>query len=451
MAMAHILVIPFPAQGHVNPLMLLSRKIVKHGFKITFVNTDFNHNRVVGALDSLMDSNISLVSIPDGLGPEDDRNELGKLCEAMLRTMPEKLEELINYINASNGDDKISCIVADAAGMGWAIEVGIKMGIKRAFFWPGTAASLALQFSIPRLLDDGIINSDGIPTQRQMIQPLPGMPVMDTAYIPWIRIGDSTCQKIVFKYILQYMQTLKLGDWWLCNTVPELEPVTFSLAPKLLPIGPLTSSEHIEDSVGQFWQVDHSCLNWLDQQPPCSVLYVAFGSFTVFEPTQFQELALGLELTNRPFLLVVRLDIVDWSKTAYTNEIQGTRGKIVGWAPQTKVLNHPSIACFISHCGWNSTIEGGSNGVPFLCWPYFADQFLDRIYICDVWKVGLGFELDENGIVLREEVKRKVDQLLGDESIRVRSLKLKKMLMNNISDNGQSSKNFNNFIQWLKA
>ena len=161
MAMAHILVIPFPAQGHVNPLMLLSRKIVKHGFKITFVNTDFNHNRVVGALDSLMDSNISLVSIPDGLGPEDDRNELGKLCEAMLHTMPEKLEELINYINASNGDDKISCIVADAGGMGWAIEVGIKMGIKRAFFWPATAASLALQVSIPRLIDDGIIKSDG--------------------------------------------------------------------------------------------------------------------------------------------------------------------------------------------------------------------------------------------------------------------------------------------------
>ncbi|KAL0014735.1 hypothetical protein SO802_001804 [Lithocarpus litseifolius] len=163
MAMAHILVLPFPAQGHVNPLILLSRKKVKHGFKITFVNTDFNHNRVVGALDSLMDSNISLVSIPDGLGPEDDRNELGKLCEAMLRTMLEKLEELINYINASNGNDKIiSCIVADAAGMGWAIEVGIKMGIKRAFFRPGTAASLALQVSIPRLIDDGIINSDGM-------------------------------------------------------------------------------------------------------------------------------------------------------------------------------------------------------------------------------------------------------------------------------------------------
>ncbi|KAL0014737.1 hypothetical protein SO802_001806 [Lithocarpus litseifolius] len=447
MATAHVLVIPFPAQGHVNPMMLLSRKLVKYGFKINFV---IIHERVEGALDSLVDSNINLVSIPDGLGAEDDRNDLGKLCETILHTMPEKLEELINNINASNGDHKISCIVADA-GMGWAIEVGNKMGIKGAVFWSAAAASLALQVSIPSLIDDGIIDSDGIPTQKQVIQPLPGMPAMDTAYISWYRIGDSACQKIFFKYTQQYMQTLKFADWWLCNTVPELEPVTFSLAPKLLPIGPLMSSKHTEDSVGQFWQVDHSCLNWLDQQQPCSVVYVAFGSFTVFDPTQFKELALGLELTNRPFLWVVRPDILDQSRNAYPKEFQGTRGKIIGWAPQTKVLNHPAIACFISHCGWNSLIEGVSNGVPFLCWPYFADQFLDRIYICDVWKVGLGFELDENGIVLREEVKRRVDQLFGDESIRARSLELKKMLTNNIADNGQSSKNFNYFIQWLKA
>ena len=160
MATAHVLVIPFPAQGHVNPMMLLSRKLVKYGFKITFVNTEIIHNRVEGALDNLVDSNINLVSIPDGLGAEDDRNDLGKLCETMLHTMPEKLEELINNINASNGDDKISCIVADA-GMGWAIEVGNKMGIKGAVFWFAAAASLALQVSIPSLIDDGIIDSDG--------------------------------------------------------------------------------------------------------------------------------------------------------------------------------------------------------------------------------------------------------------------------------------------------
>uniref|UniRef100_A0A2N9FGH8 Glycosyltransferase N-terminal domain-containing protein n=1 Tax=Fagus sylvatica TaxID=28930 RepID=A0A2N9FGH8_FAGSY len=376
MASSHVLVLPFPAQGHVNPLMLFSRKLVKHGFKITFVNTDIVHKRVVGALDSLMDSKINMVSIPDGLGPEDDRNEIGKL-------------------------------LADA-GMGWALEAANKMGIKGVIYWSPSTASLALQLSIPRLIDDGIINCEGLPTQRQMIQLFPGMPAMDTAYIPWNCIGDPTCQKIFFQYTLRYMQAFKFADWWLCNTVHELD-------------------NHPAQS--------------------CMLPLVAL-QFLI--PTQFQELAIGLELTNRPFLWVVRPDILNGSKTAYTKEFQGTRGKIVGWAPQTKVLNHPAIACFISHCGWNSTVEGLSNGVPFLCWPYFADQFLDRSYICDVWKVGLGFEQDENGIILREEIKRQVDQLLGDANIRARSLELKKMLMNNVAENGQSSKNFNNFIQWLK-
>ncbi|KAL8234046.1 hypothetical protein R6Q59_020146 [Mikania micrantha] len=54
-------------------------------------------------------------------------------------------------------------------------------------------------------------------------------------------------------------------------------------------------------------------------------------------------------------------------------DIISTPGKVVSWAPQQEVLNHPSVACFMSHCLCNSTMEWVSNGVPFLCWPYFAE------------------------------------------------------------------------------
>ena len=77
------------------------------------------------------------------------------------------------------------------------------------------------------------------------------------------------------------------------------------------------------------------------------MIYVAFGSYTIFDQTQFQELALGLELCNRPFLLVVR-------PNAYPAGFQdrvGANGLIVSWAPQQKVLEHQSVACFVSHCG----------------------------------------------------------------------------------------------------
>ncbi|XP_050946013.1 linamarin synthase 1-like [Cucumis melo] len=88
-------------------------------------------------------------------------------------------------------------------------------------------------------------------------------------------------------------------------------------------------------------------------------------------------------------------------------------GKIVGWAPQQRC--HPSIACFVNHCGWNSTLESLSNGIRFLCWPYFADQFPNESYICDIWKVGLKLKKDKYGIVTRTEIKEKVEKLIADE------------------------------------
>lgn len=245
-----------------------------------------------------------------------------------------------------------------------------------------------------------------------------------------------------------------MADWVICNTVYDLEREIFSLAPRILPIGPLLASNRLENSIGHFWPEDSTCLKWLDQQSPCSVIYVAFGSFTVLEKTQFQELALGLELTGKPFLWVVRPDITEENPDnvfplGFQERVE-SRGKIVGWAPQQRVLNHPSIACFLSHCGWNSTLESLSNGVRFLCWPYFADQFLNESYICDIWKVGLELKKDQHGIVTRTEIEEKVEKLLGDEDLKQRIQKLKKTVLESVEEGGRSYNNFNNFIKWLK-
>ncbi|RZB71049.1 UDP-glycosyltransferase 83A1 [Glycine soja] len=263
-------------------------------------------------------------------------------------------------------------------------------------------------------------------------------------------MGDTINGKIVIKYLIQCTRSLNLTEWWLCNTTNELEPGPLSSIPKLVPIGPLLRSYGdtiaTAKSIGQYWEEDLSCMSWLDQQPHGSVLYVAFGSFTHFDQNQFNELALGIDLTNRPFLWVVRQD----NKRVYPNEFLGSKGKIVGWAPQQKVLNHPAIACFLTHCGWNSTMEGLSNGVPLLCWPYFGDQLYNKAYICDELKVGLGVDKDKNGLVSRMELKRKVDQLFNDENINSRSLELKDKVMKNITNGGRSLENLNRLVNWLK-
>ena len=281
------------------------------------------------------------------------------------------------------------------------------------------------------------------------------MPPMRTIHFAWTCMSYLTTQKIIFHLMKENNKTVKDANWVICNSTYDLEPATFALAPKILPIGPLRATNNwTKHLVGNFWPEDSTCLNWLDQQPPQSVIYVAFGSITIFDHNQLQELALGLENSNKPFLWVVRSDINNGENHAFLKEFEArvsSHGKVVRWAPQHEVLNHPSIACFLSHCGWNSTLEGTTNGVPFLCWPYFADQFLNESYICDVWKVGLRFEKNESGIISKEEIVNKVKKLLLDEKLKARALELKEKVINSVKPDGESYKNFKNFVDWIKA
>ncbi|PIA63035.1 hypothetical protein AQUCO_00200811v1 [Aquilegia coerulea] len=451
MARPHLLVIAYPTQGHVMPLMELSHNLVDRGFKITFVNTEFNHKRVVAALSNNnadYEEFIHLASIPDGMEPEEDRNQLGKLSDLMENVMPEHLEELIKNINESdNGDSKITCVLADA-NMGWALEVADKLSIRRAAFWPASGVLLAVLLHIPKMIEDGIIDTDGSLKKTEMIQLSPEMPAMNPAHFVWLLMGDLDTQKSIFNLIVSNNRAVKLADYFVCNSFPELEPSVFTLVPNLQPIGPLCASSRL----AQFWPEDSTCLNWLDQQPAHSVIYVAFGSLTILDKRQFDELALGLELSGQRFLWVVRPDLTEGTDT-YPDGFEervGSRGQMVGWAPQREVLAHPSVACFLTHCGWNSTIEGLSHGVPFLCWPYFADQIVNKSYICDLWKIGLGFNPDENGLISKEEIKTKVISLLGDEEIKERSLNMKEIAKKNVSNGGASFKNFEDFVQGIK-
>ncbi|WKA08531.1 hypothetical protein VitviT2T_026247 [Vitis vinifera] len=223
---------------------------------------------------------------------------------------------------------------------------------------------------------------------------------------------------------------MDFSKWLLSNFVYELDSSACELIPNILSIGPLLASHHLGHYAGNFWPEDSTCIGWLDKQPAGSVIYVAFGSLAIFNQRQFNELALGLELVGRPFLWVVRSDFTDGSVAEYPDgfiERVADHGKIVSWAPQEEVLAHPSVACFFSHCGWNSTMDSISMGVPFLCWPYFADQFHNQSYICKKWKVGLGLNPDEKGFISRHGIKMKIEKLVSDDGIKANAKKLKEM------------------------
>ncbi|MBA0826739.1 hypothetical protein Goarm_011563 [Gossypium armourianum] len=123
---------------------------------------------------------------------------------------------------------------------------------------------------------------------------------------------------------------------------------------------------------------EQQCLKWLDSQQPNSVIYACLGSISTVKCPELIELGLGLEASNKRFI---------WD--GFEERIKGRGLVVVGWAPQVLILSHPAIGGFLTHCGWNSTIEGISVGVPLITLPLFADQFSNEKLVVQILKIGV--------------------------------------------------------------
>ncbi|GJM95870.1 hypothetical protein PR202_ga12653 [Eleusine coracana subsp. coracana] len=458
-----VLVLPFPAQGHVMPLMELSHRLVEHGIEVDFVNTDFNHARVMGALaggevvegsSSVIPEaeGIHLVSFPDGMGPDGDRTDVGKLAAGLPGAMLGGLEEMV----VSNG---IKWAVVDVS-MSWALKLATTVGVRVALFSTFSAAIFALRMHVPKFIEDGIIDENGSVKRKEKIQLGPKMPAVLAAELPWTSMGKTPESRRAFiQGVIKANPVIAQAEIILCNTFQEIESEALALLPKpALAVGPLeeapTNSASLSSSACHFWAQDQSCLAWLDAQEPGSVVYVAFGSMTVFDAAQLQELADALLLCGRPFLWVVRPNITDDGSDvgeSIRRRIGAgeSNGVVVDWAPQQRVLSHPALACFVTHSGWNSTMEGLRYGVPLLCWPYFADQFCNRTYVCDVWRTGVRLCADEQGLVTKEEIGDKLASLLRDQGIRERVMSLKTAACASLADGGSSHQDLLKFVRLL--
>jgi UDP:flavonoid glycosyltransferase YjiC (YdhE family) len=149
------------------------------------------------------------------------------------------------------------------------------------------------------------------------------------------------------------------------------------------------------------WLADETCMEWLDQQRAGSVIYVSFGSWVPsIGRDAINELAHGLEATGRPFMWALKAE-PSWREglpSQYEEAVAG-RGKIVGWAPQEDVLRHEAVGCYLTHCGWNSTLEAIQHGVRLLCYPVSGDQFINCAYIVRMWQTGIRLSSTKRNIV----------------------------------------------------
>ncbi|OMO89780.1 UDP-glucuronosyl/UDP-glucosyltransferase [Corchorus olitorius] len=161
----HVLVIPLAAQGHVAPLMKLAVQIAAHGVKVTFVNSENAHERIMASNSTPAEikeqiSLISLVTIPDGLGSGAGQRTGLAVAKQARKGMPDSLKDLIEKINHFNFSEQITCVVADTMAV-WALQVAKEMGINRIAVQVAGPATLALSLNVPQLIEAGILDNDG--------------------------------------------------------------------------------------------------------------------------------------------------------------------------------------------------------------------------------------------------------------------------------------------------
>ncbi|KAL8243174.1 hypothetical protein R6Q59_009432 [Mikania micrantha] len=253
---------------------------------------------------------------------------------------------------------------------------------------------------------------------------IPNMKGIPLKYIPpfvrYINPGDE----FMVEFTNVQIKKAKMASGIIFNTFDDLEhDILGSLAsvfPPCYGIGPLhllenNMADQTLTSIGSnLWKEDPECINWLDSKPPSSVVYVNFGSITVMTPQQLAEFSWGLANSKHPFLWIVRPGLVGNESDGLPPEFfqeTSDRGMVAGWCPQEQVISHPSVGGFLTHCGWNSTVESISSGVPMICWPFFSDQFPNCWLSCEKWGVAMEIE----GDVKRDEVERLVMELMGQE------------------------------------
>lgn len=239
------------------------------------------------------------------------------------------------------------------------------------------------------------------------------------------------------------------------NTFEDLEaPFVTHLSntfDKIYTIGPIHSL--LGTSHCGLWKEDYACLAWLDARPRKSVVFISFGSLVKTTSRELMELWHGLVSSGKSFLLVLRSDVVEGEdEEQVVKEILESNGEgkwlVVGWAPQEEVLAHEAIGGFLTHSGWNSTMESIAAGVPMVCWPKIGDQPSNCTWVSRVWKVGL--EMEER--CDRSTVARMVRSMMEQEGKEMERgiAELAKRVKYRVGKDGESYRNLESLIRDIK-
>ncbi|XP_068636696.1 7-deoxyloganetin glucosyltransferase-like [Aristolochia californica] len=465
----HAVCISYPAQGHVNPMLKLAKLLHFRGFHITFVNTEYNHRRLLRSrgphsLDGLKDFRFE--TIPDGLPPSsaDVTQDIPALCESTSKNCLAPFRALLGKLNGTPNLPRISCIISDGC-MSFTLDAAEELQIPDVLFWTPSACGLMGYLHYQKLIDRGIVplKDESQLTNGHLesvvIDWIPGMENIRLSDLPsFVRTTEP--HDILLNFLNREAQRTSKAAAVILNSFDEFEhdilQAMASIVPPLYTIGPLAvlcdqipDDAEVKSLGSNLWKEDTRALEWLGTKEPNSVVYVNFGSITVMTLQQMVEFAWGLANSNCSFLWVIRPDLVRGDSAILPQEfleVTSQKGLILSWVPQEQVLAHPTIAGFLTHSGWNSTLESVCNGVPMISWPFFAEQQTNCRFATTKW--GIGMEIDNN--VKRDVVEGLVRELMvGDKGkeMKKKALEWKAFALKSAQKGGSSYVNLDRLVK----
>ncbi|KAJ8767077.1 hypothetical protein K2173_012635 [Erythroxylum novogranatense] len=467
----HIFFFPFMAQGHIIPFLDMVKLFASRGVKTSIVTTPVNaalFSKSVELMKSEGHSSDILIinfpvkeaGLPDGFESLDLAENQEMIRKFFLATsfLAQPLDQLLE-------ERRPSCIVADMF-FPWATGVASKHGIPRLVFHGTCCFSLCASECVRLHEPHKTSSSDD---DVFVIPGLPGEIRLKRKQLPEFVMIESEFSKFYGEIKKSELESFGV----LVNSFYELEQMYADyyrdvLGRRAWHIGPLAlchSDIKRKTNSGKEASIDENkCLEWLNSKKPNSVVYVCFGSLANFTSSQLLEIARALEDSKQHFIWVVKRqkssaeDTEDWLPEGYEMRNEGKGLIIRGWAPQVMILEHEAVGAFVTHCGWNSTLEAITAGVPMVTWPVAAEQFYNEKLVTEVLRIGVPVGAQKwarwvGDSIKKEAIEKAVTGTMtgeeGDE-MRSRSGKFREIVKRAIKEGGSSYTDLSAFIEELK-
>ncbi|KAH9619798.1 hypothetical protein KSS87_010525 [Heliosperma pusillum] len=448
----HLVAIPYPGRGHINPMLNLCKLLLlrtnHNDLLITFVVTEEWLGFLTADSEPPLPPNLRFSSVPQVIPSELGRAvDFPGFLEAVLTKLEDPFDRLLDQLQLP-----ASLIIYDSY-LVWAVGVGNRRNIPVATFFTVSASVATVFVHFDLLVKHGQfpldISGNIVPERgNEVVDYIPGLPPTTIADMPTIFHGNG---KVVYRRVLESISALKNAQYVVFSSIYEFEgPVLDCLKAKLgIPvyhIGPMIPYFNLKQNT----IIDNnSYFRWLDSQPKHSVLYISQGSFLSVSTAQTKEFVEGVKESGVRFLWVTRGD-----NSHFKVDGVGETGLLVPWCDQLKVLCHPSVGGFWTHCGWNSTSEGIYAGVPMLTCPIFWDQIPNSKLIVNDFKIGwrvLKTGVEPEKVLTRQDVADLVKKFMDSESderkaMVVRAKNASDTFKRAVEDGGSAASDFASFI-----